>query len=103
VVFEAIRQLMAQPESPRKRIGFMARKARVPMGWKKAGRQRKTNLRKGEEPDASGDKSAGFYYYLSREKNGVSGSGLLKQVGRISGAISPLVSRGRGSHEAGDL
>jgi hypothetical protein len=71
------------------------------MGRKKAGRRRKSNLHKGKEPGASGDKSAGLYYYLAGEKSGVGGAALLKQVGIISGGISPLVSRGRGSHEAG--
>ncbi len=56
------------------------------MGWEKAGRRIKPNLHKGEEPGASGDKSVGLYYYLAREKNGVSGATLLKHVGMISGA-----------------
>jgi hypothetical protein len=60
LVFEANRQLMIQPKSPRKRIGFMAKESRGAYGVKKNGRRRKINLHKGEEPGASGDKSAGF-------------------------------------------
>jgi hypothetical protein len=45
MVFEAIRQLMAQPETPRKRIGFMVKERRSAYGLKN-GRAEKQEMRR---------------------------------------------------------
>jgi phage regulator Rha-like protein len=42
-VFEAIRQLMAQPDPPKKKIGFMAKESKGVYGVKKTGRRGKSN------------------------------------------------------------
>jgi hypothetical protein len=48
-------------------------------------------------------KARALYCYLAREKSGVNGAVLMKQLGMTSGGISSLVSRGRGYHETGNL
>jgi chromosomal replication initiation ATPase DnaA len=45
-------------------------------------------------------KALALYCYLAREKSGLSGAGLMKQLRMTSGAISSLVSRGKGYFES---
>jgi chromosomal replication initiation ATPase DnaA len=48
-------------------------------------------------------KARALYGYLAREKSGLSGAELIKQLRMTSGAISFLVSRGKGYFESVSL
>jgi len=48
-------------------------------------------------------KARALYCYLAKEKSGVSGAELMKQLRMTSGAISSLVSRGKGYFESVSL
>ena len=48
-------------------------------------------------------KARALYCYLAREKSGLSGAELMKQLRMTSGAISSLVSRGKGFFESVSL
>jgi hypothetical protein len=48
-------------------------------------------------------KARALYCYLARERSGVSGAELMKQLKMTSGAISSLVSRGKGYFESVSL
>jgi chromosomal replication initiation ATPase DnaA len=48
-------------------------------------------------------KARALYCYLTREKSGLSGAELIKQLRMTSGAISFLVSRGKGYFESVSL
>jgi chromosomal replication initiation ATPase DnaA len=48
-------------------------------------------------------KARAVYCYLAREKSGLSGAELMKQLKVTSGAISSLVSRGKGYFESVSL
>ena len=48
-------------------------------------------------------KARALYCYLAREKSGLSGAELMKQLRMTSGTISSLVSRGKGYFESVSL